>query len=83
MRESELERFIRAGGDAHQNKEEEPDPMSVAREELGDAFLVAATATRHEDDRALVNALRHISAAAEALAVAIDSTRDQTPPQET
>lgn len=83
MRESELERFIRAGGDVHQDNEETPDRATVAREELGEAFLVAATATRHGDDRVLVDALRHISAAAEALAVAIDSTRDQTPPQET
>lgn len=38
VRDSELERFIRAGGDV-QNNEEEPDPKAVAREELGEAFL--------------------------------------------
>jgi hypothetical protein len=43
VRESELERFIRAGGDIHQDSEEESDPTAVAREELGEAFLAAAT----------------------------------------
>ena len=75
VRETELERFIRAGGDLGKDVGEAPDPAAVAREELGEALLTAATASRRDDDATLIATLRDLSTAVEALAVVIDQRR--------
>jgi len=49
--------------------------MSVAREDLGEALLTAATVSKRHDDAALIDALRSLSNATESLAAVLDIRR--------
>ena len=76
--ESELERFIEAGGDVRASQQpadaSADDEVASARGEFDRSLNAAATAATDGDDVELVAALRRLAVAAETLAATVDAS---------